>query len=61
MVIEYFETGEVPRFPTLLLALVMALGGFLAYTVGLILRTVTKGRREAKHLAYLATPATPKN
>ena len=61
VVIEYFETGEVPRFPTLLLALVMALGGFLAYTVGLILRTVTKGRREAKHLAYLATPATPKN
>lgn len=58
IVVEFFETGEVPRFPTLLLAVALALGGFLAYTVGLILRTVTKGRREAKHLAYLAVPAT---
>lgn len=58
IVVEFFETGEVPRFPTLLLAVALALSGFLAYTVGLILRTVTKGRREAKHLAYLATPAT---
>lgn len=58
IVVEFFETGEVPRFPTLLLAVALALGGFLAYTVGLILRTVTKGRREAKHLAYLSVPAT---
>ena len=54
VLIEYIQTGLVPRMPTFLFAIGLALGGFLAVTVGLILRTVTKGRREAKHLAYLS-------
>jgi len=55
---EFLQTHQVPRMPTFLGAIVIGLGGFLAITVGLILRTVTKGRREAKHLAYLNIPAT---
>lgn len=54
--IEYLQTDEVARFPTLIVASAMALAGVLALAIGLILRTVTKGRREAKHLAYLSIP-----
>jgi len=54
---EYLQTHEVKRFPTLIIASTIALGGFLAFTVGLILRTVTKGRNESKHLAYLRIPS----
>ena len=54
---EYLHTNEVRRFPTVIVAGTIALGGFLAFMVGLILRTVTKGRNEAKHLAYLRTPS----
>ena len=52
----YLETGLVPRFPTAILcaALVVLSGIFLV--CGLVLDTVTLGRREKKHLAYLAHP-----
>ena len=54
----FFETGQVPRLPTAILCVAFALLGFLFLTCGLILDTVTKGRLEAKRLAYLAIPAT---
>jgi glycosyltransferase involved in cell wall biosynthesis len=54
---EYLDTSEVRRFPTVIVASTIALGGFLAFTIGLVLRTVTKGRNEAKHLTYLRTPS----
>lgn len=54
---EYLETGLVPRLPTAVLSTGLALLGFLAFACGLILETVTRGRREAKRIAYLATPA----
>lgn len=56
IILEFIETNEVPRFPSLMLSTSLAVAGFLAYTVGLILSTVTRGRREAKQLAYLAAP-----
>jgi glycosyltransferase involved in cell wall biosynthesis len=55
--VTYLETGLVPRFPTAILATGTALSGLLSFCNGLILDTVTQGRREAKQLAYLATPA----
>ena len=55
--IEYLDTGQVQRFPTVIVASTIALGGFLAFTIGLVLRTVTKGRNESKHLAYLRLPS----
>lgn len=53
LMITYVETGLVPRLPTAVLAVGMMLLGFLAMTCGLILDTVTHGRREIKRLAYL--------
>lgn len=52
----YLETGLVPRLPTAVLAMGLALGGLLSMACGLILDTVTRGRQEAKRLAYLSIP-----
>ncbi len=49
----YFETGLVPRLPTAVLATGLVLLGFLSLACGLILDTVTLGRREMKRLSYL--------
>ena len=54
LVLTWLETGLVPRLPTALLATGLMLLGFLSFTCGLILDTVTHGRREMKRLAYLA-------
>ena len=56
LVETWLETGLVPRFPTAILATGLALMGALALTAGLVLDTVTRGRRELKRLAYLAVP-----
>lgn len=55
--ITYYETGLVPRFPTAVLATGLGLLSFLSLTCGLILDTVTRGRREMKRLKYLEVPA----
>ena len=54
VVIEFVETGLVPRLPTALFATGAMLAALLAFFSGLILETVTRGRREIKRLAYLA-------
>ena len=54
IIVNYVHTNEVPRFPTLIIASAIALAGLLFEMVGLILRTVTHGRREVKYLAYLS-------
>ncbi len=57
VVIEYLRTGLVPRLPTAVLATGIMLLAFLSLMSGLILDTVTRGRRELRRLAYLAIPA----
>jgi glycosyltransferase involved in cell wall biosynthesis len=57
IVLTYLETGTVPRFPTAILSTGLMLGALLSFACGLILDTVTRGRREAKLLAYLRHPA----
>jgi hypothetical protein len=54
----YLETGLVPRFPTAILASATMLLAFLSLAAGLILDTVTRGRRELKRMHYLAIPST---
>jgi glycosyltransferase involved in cell wall biosynthesis len=51
----YAETGLVPRFPTAILCAALMLLAAIFLVCGLILDTVTLGRREARHLAYLAS------
>jgi glycosyltransferase involved in cell wall biosynthesis len=53
---EYLRTGLVPRFPTAILCTGLMLLGMILLACGLILDTVTRGRIEAKRLAYLAIP-----
>ena len=56
LVFTYIETGLVPRFPTAILVTGMTIVAVLSFFAGLILDTVTRGRREMRRLAYLALP-----
>ena len=53
---EFFETGLVPRMPTAVLCASTMVLAFLLAVTGLILDTVTRGRREAKRMQYLSVP-----
>ncbi|HYH38403.1 MAG TPA: glycosyltransferase family 2 protein [Azospirillum sp.] len=55
--LTYFQTGLVPRLPTAVLATGTMVLAFLSLTCGLILDTVTHGRKEMKRLRYLSIPA----
>jgi glycosyltransferase involved in cell wall biosynthesis len=57
IVTTYLEQGTVPRLPTAVLSTGLMLLGFLFIACGLILDTVTRGRRELKLMAYLALRA----
>jgi glycosyltransferase involved in cell wall biosynthesis len=52
----YLRTGLVPRFPTAILATGLMLSALISMACGLILDTVTTGRREMKRLLYLRIP-----
>jgi len=54
LVVTYLDTGLVPRFPTAILVTGMVIIAVLSFFAGLILDTVTRGRREVRRLAYLA-------
>lgn len=57
LVLTYINTGLVPRFPTAILVTGMVIIAVLAFLAGLILDTVTHGRRELRRLAYLGLKA----
>jgi hypothetical protein len=57
VVIEYFQTGLVPRLPSAVLATGLVLLSFLSCAAGLILDSVARGRKEFKRLIYLGYPA----
>jgi glycosyltransferase involved in cell wall biosynthesis len=57
VVIDFLQTGLVPRLPTAVLSMGLMLLGFLSLACGLILDAVARGRKETKRLAYLAIPA----
>lgn len=56
VVVEYFETGLVPRLPSAVLVTGMMMLAFLCLSCGIILDTVTRGRWELKRVAYLKFP-----
>jgi glycosyltransferase involved in cell wall biosynthesis len=53
---EYLATGLVPRLPTAVLCAALILLGAILLTCGIVLDTVSRGRAEAKRLAYLSLP-----
>ena len=58
VVIHYLHTGLVPRFPSLIVAVGMALVALLCFACGLVLDTVSRARLEQRRLAYLALPGS---
>jgi hypothetical protein len=57
VVIAFLHTGLVRRLPTALLSTGLILIAALSFTTGLILDTVSRGRRENRMLAYLSHAA----
>lgn len=53
LVTEFMRTGLVPRLPTAVLATGSMILASISFVAGLILDTVTLGRREMKRLHYL--------
>jgi len=57
LVLTYLQTGLVPRVPTAILVTGMTIVAVLCFFTGLILDTVTRGRREVRRLHYLSLAA----
>lgn len=53
IVVEFYDTSLVPRFPTLFGAFTLILFGALLWTAGLILDGIRRSRHEAARLVYL--------
>jgi glycosyltransferase involved in cell wall biosynthesis len=60
IVITYLAEGVVPRLPTAVLSTGLMIVAVLSISSGLVLDTVTRGRREMKLLAYLSEPPVSK-
>jgi O-antigen/teichoic acid export membrane protein len=61
ILITYLEQGIVPRLPTAVLSMGLMIVAMLSVSSGLVLDTVTRGRREMKLLAYLSQPPASGN
>src|SRR3954454_13184951 len=57
LIVTYAHTGLVPRVPTAILVTGITIVAVLCLFAGLILDTVTRGRREVRRLAYLSFAA----
>jgi glycosyltransferase involved in cell wall biosynthesis len=60
IVVTFLEQGLVPRLPTAVLSMGLMILAVLSVSSGLVLDTVTRGRREMKLLAYLSQPVINK-
>ena len=58
IIVTYLDEGIVPRLPTAVLSMGLMIVAVLSVSSGLVLDTVTRGRREMKLLAYLSQPAS---
>jgi glycosyltransferase involved in cell wall biosynthesis len=61
IIVTYLEQGIVPRLPTAVLSMGLMILAMLSLSSGMVLDTVTRGRREMKLLAYLAQPPLSRN
>jgi glycosyltransferase involved in cell wall biosynthesis len=59
LITTFLETGLVPRVPTAILSTGLMLVAVLSFACGLILDTVTRGRRELKRMHYLTHSGVP--
>lgn len=56
LIVTFLETGLVPRQPTAVLSTGIMLIAVCSIFCGLILDTVTRGRKEAKRIRHLGVP-----
>jgi hypothetical protein len=56
VIVDYVETGLVPKFPSAILASALQILAFIFLTCGILLDNVSRSRREIRKLAYLAIP-----
>lgn len=59
VILEYLETGLVLRLPTAVLATGLMILAMVSVVAGLIMDSVSRGRREVKRMAYLMHAAPP--
>ena len=57
LIVTYLQTSLVPRLPTVILATGIMLLAFISGVCGIILDTVSRGRRESKRMIYLSMPS----
>ena len=57
VVVEFLETGMVPRFPTAILATGIMLAAVIFFAMSLTLDVISRYHAETKRLAYLRDPA----
>lgn len=57
VLVEYLQTGLVPRLPTWVLSIGLMLFSMLMLVAGLILDSVSRGRAEQKRIFYLSIPS----
>lgn len=56
ILVDYLQTGLVPRFPTLILITGVGVCAALSVLSGVLLEAVTTSRREIRRLRYLSIP-----
>ncbi len=54
IVLEFLDTGFVPKFPTAFLSASIMILAFLSLATGFLLDSVARGRREVKRMNYLS-------
>lgn len=57
VLVDYFETGLVPRLPTWVLSVGLLMLSMMMLMTGLILDSVSQGRSEQKRIFYLGMPS----
>jgi glycosyltransferase involved in cell wall biosynthesis len=57
VVIEYLQTGLVPRMPTWILSMVLLVMSAMTFTAGLILDSLARSRAELLRIHYMDLPA----
>lgn len=56
VVVEYFQTGLVPKFPRAILAAALMQLSWLSFACGIIVQSISGTRRELKRMRYLDLP-----
>lgn len=56
LLLTYLKSGLVPRLPTAILSTGIMVLAFISVACGIILDTVSRGRRETKRMNYLSMP-----